>query len=80
MMSHASSTCDLKVHHKMVGDKHTDEVIQKCKHKCHYQRHYMILSSYTVQIPALIITSNQSIMEFLDPRDEDSKLLQNVST
>jgi len=40
----------------------------------------MILSPYKAQIPVLIITSNQSFLEFLDLKDEGSKLLQNVST
>jgi hypothetical protein len=82
MMSHASATCDLKVHLKMVGDKKPDEVrvMHKCKYKCLYQRYYMILCSYRAQIPVLIIISNQSFLESLDPKDEGSKLLQNVSS
>jgi hypothetical protein len=63
----------------MVGDKKPDEVIHECKYKCLYQRHYMVLCSYSAQIPVLIITSKQSFFEFLDPKDEGSKLLQNVS-
>jgi len=39
----------------------------------------MILCSYRAQIPVLIITSKQSFLEFLDPKDEGSKLLQNIS-
>jgi hypothetical protein len=80
MMSHGSAICNLKVHQKIVGDNKPDEVIQKCKYKCLYQRHYMILCSYRAQIPVLIITSNQFFLEFLDPKDEGSKLLQNVCT
>lgn len=79
-MSHASSTCDLKVHHKMVADKNPDAVIQKCKYRYHYQRHYMIFSSCRAEIPVCIITSNYSSLEFFDPKDGGSKLLQNESS
>jgi hypothetical protein len=59
------------VHHKVVGDKRPEEVIQKCKYECNYHRYYTIVSSYTAQMPAVIITSNhQSFMEFLDPKME----------
>jgi len=64
----------------MVGDKKPDEVIQKCKYKCLYQRHYMILCSYSTQIPVLIITSNRSFLELLDPKGKGRKLLQNLNT